>query len=292
MMCENCPRLCGADRQAGERGLCGADGEMRVARVMLHPWEEPCLCAAGAAGAVFFSGCSLGCVYCQNRSISRPDGAGLPGEVWDIARLGEEMLRLADAGASCIDLVTPTHYADSILAALESVRDRLSVPVVWNTGGYEREEIIRRCAGLVDVFLTDMKYGTPAAAARYSGAEDYPAVAAAALAVMAEVAGRARFAQNGQMLSGVILRHLVLPGGRRESEAALRLAAAAVDPTGVILSLMRQYTPDFAPESMPELRRRVTSFEYEYVRDVALRLGFDGYCQDKDSASRAYTPDF
>ena len=289
MKCSLCPRLCGADRQAGQRGVCGADHEMRVSRVMLHPWEEPCL--GGSAGTVFFSGCSLGCVYCQNKAISRPQNGVLPGEIRDEAWLSEEMLSLQSRGATCIDLVTPTHYADRILTAVASVKDRLEIPVVWNTGGYETPETVRRCRGLVDIFLTDFKYGTAEAAETCSHAPDYPAVAAAALAEMFALVG-APVWENDRLRSGIVLRHLVLPGGRKDSIAALRLAAQAVVPSSVILSLMRQYTPDFAPPEMKNLRRRITSFEYDSVLAEAVALGFDGYTQEKSSASAAYTPDF
>lgn len=287
-----CPRRCGADRDAGERGVCGAGREISVARTMLHPWEEPCLTARGAAGAIFFSGCPLGCVYCQNRAISRPRADGtLAGEAWDEDRLAREMLSLQAAGAGCINLVSPTQYARRILDALRTVKARLSIPVVWNTGGYETVETVAACAGLVDIFLTDMKYGTAAPAARYSRAPDYPAAAAAALGEMVRQIGAPVWAGDA-LARGVIVRHLILPGGRHDSEAALELTARTVPPDSVVLSLMRQYTPDFAPREEKALCRRVTTFEYESVREAALRLGFSGYGQDAASARASYTPDF
>lgn len=262
---------------------------MRISRIMLHKWEEPCL--GGTAGAVFFSGCSLGCVYCQNQSISRPKDGILPGECYSQAQLAAEMLALQERGATCIDLVTPTHYADRILDALASVKARLNIPVVWNTSGYETVETVRRCRDLVDIFLTDFKYGTSEAAQLYSHAPDYPAAAAKALAEMYAITGDPVW--NGdRLMRGIVLRHLVLPGGRKDSIEALRLAASALPPSSVILSLMRQYTPDFAPADMRTLRRRITSFEYESVLREAIALGYDGYTQDKTSASAAYTPDF
>lgn len=287
MGCTQCPRRCGADRVRGEIGYCGAADGIRVAKVMLHPWEEPCLIAGPGAGAVFFGGCPLRCVYCQNKVISHGD----VGEIWDTSRLSEEILRLEEKGASCIDLVSPTQYANEILTALRAVKDRLRIPVVWNTGGYETVETVRACRGLVDVFLTDFKYGTAETAEKYSAAPDYVTVATDALIAMVDVAGKPRW-QGDTLTGGVILRHLVLPGGRRDSEAALTTVARAIDPASVILSLMRQYTPDFAPAEIPVLRRRVTTFEYEYVRDAAIRLGFGGYSQDADSATAAYTPEF
>lgn len=256
---------------------------------MLHRWEEPCL--GEAAGAVFFSGCSLGCVYCQNRSISRrtADGGTLPGEVYDTSSLAALFMQLRDMGASCLDLVTPTHYAPTILAALSRVKAKLGIPVVWNTGGYETIEAIRATAGLVDIYLTDFKYGGCDPAGRYSDAPDYADVASAALAEMYRVAGDPHW--DGERLTrGIILRHLVLPGGRKDSIMALSRAAEAVAPSSVVLSLMRQYTPDFAPEEYRQLRRRVTTFEYESVLAEAIRLGYDGYTQQKESASARYTP--
>lgn len=282
-----CPRRCGADRRAGQVGYCGASDGIRVAKVMLHPWEEPCLIHGPGAGAIFFGGCPLHCVYCQNKVISHGD----VGEIWDTARLEGEILRLAEAGASCIDLVSPTQYATDILTALGRVKDRLRIPVVWNTGGYETVDTIHACRGLVDVFLTDFKYGTAETAEKYSAAPDYVTVARDALTAMVEDVGDPVW-DGDRLTRGVILRHLVLPGCRRDSEAALTAVADAIDPESVILSLMRQYTPDFALEEFPALRRRVTTFEYEYVRDAAVRLGFGGYSQDADSATAAYTPEF
>ena len=287
MGCTQCPRRCGADRVRGEMGYCGAADGIRVAKVMLHPWEEPCLIAGPGAGAIFFGGCPLRCVYCQNKAISHGD----VGEIWDRSRLEEEILLLQERGASCIDLVSPTQYAEDILCALRAVKDRIKIPVVWNTGGYETADTIRKCRGLVDVFLTDFKYGTAETAEKYSAAPDYVTAATEALTAMVEVAGKPRW-QGDCLTGGVILRHLVLPGGRRDSEAALTTVARTVHPDSVILSLMRQYTPDFAPEEIPTLRRRVTTFEYESVRDAAIRLGFGGYSQDADSATAAYTPEF
>ena len=287
MGCTMCPRRCGADREQGEIGYCGAGDGIRVAKVMLHPWEEPCLIHGPGAGAIFFGGCPLHCVYCQNKAISHGD----VGEIWDTSRLGAEILHLQERGASCIDLVSPTQYATDILTALRCVKDRLTIPVVWNTGGYETVDTIHACRGLVDVFLTDFKYGTAETAEKYSAAPDYVQVAQQALIAMVETVGDPVW-DGDRLTGGVILRHLVLPGCRRDSEAALTAVAEAVDPESVILSLMRQYTPDFAPEEFPNLRRRVTTFEYEYVRDAAVRLGFVGYSQDADSATADYTPEF
>ena len=259
---------------------------MTVSKIMLHPWEEPCF--GDKAGAVFFAGCSLGCLYCQNKPISavRP----LQGMRLTPRELSLFLTDLQEKGATCIDLVTPTHFADTVLEALRLVRAELTVPVVWNTGGYDSPETIRACAGLVDVFLTDFKYGTSALAEAYSLAPDYPDAAAAALAEMFALTGAPVY-ESDRLVRGTVIRHLVLPGGRKDSAAALARIAETVPPGEVLLSLMRQYTPDFAPADIPALRRRVTTFEYESVRKEALRLGFTcGFSQDKDSASARYTP--
>ena len=289
MSCTLCPRLCSADRAAGEVGVCGVGAEAVVAKVMIHRWEEPCF--GDRAGAVFFLGCPLRCVYCQNRPISRPRESGIAGETYPVPRLAELFLRLQSEGATCLDLVSPTQFADKLAAALALVRGRLTIPVVWNTGGYERVETLRTLEGLVDVWLTDLKYGSAELARAYSAAPDYPETALAALAEMVRQSPLAWSPDgSGRLLRGVVVRHLVLPGGRHDSILALRRAAQTVPPFSVVLSLMRQYTPDFAPASLPALRRRVTTFEYESVRAEALRLGFEGYGQDRESARKEYTP--
>lgn len=285
MNCTLCPRRCGADRTRG-RGICKGTDTVRIAKVMTHRWEEPCICGDGGAGAVFFSGCALGCVYCQNRDISR----GECGEIYSAERLAKLFTSIASSGVDCLDLVTPSHYAPQIDDALAS--SVVPVPVVYNVGGYESADTVRRYMSRADVFLTDFKYGTADTAAKYSSAPDYPAVAAEALRAMYETVGDPIYGDGGMLKRGVILRHLVLPGERRDSVKALQLAAEAVPPEKVVISLMSQYTPGFAPAEYRNLGRRVTSFEYDYVRDAAIELGYSGYSQDKDSATAAYTPNF
>ena len=265
---------------------------MRVSKTMLHKYEEPCISGEDrerGSGAIFFSGCNLRCVYCQNSAISRSAASG---EVYTPEMLADEMLRLEDVGAYNINLVTPTHYIPQIIAALDIAKRRLKVPVVFNTGGYERAEVIRALDGYADIFLTDFKYGSAEPAKKYSAAEDYPEVAAKALGEMYRITGEVQMDENGMMRRGVIIRHLVLPGGRRDSVKALEKAAQTVDASKVLLSLMRQYTPEFAPETVKELKRRVTSFEYDFVLNAALELGFDGFMQGRESAKTIYTPDF
>ena len=257
---------------------------------MLHRWEEPCICAGGGAGAIFFSGCSLRCVYCQNYAVSR----GEVGEEYSVAALAEAMLRLQEQGADCVDLVTPTHFADSIIEAVNLARQNgLRSPVVWNTSGYETPAAINRLEGVADIYLTDFKYASPELAARYSDAPDYPAAAFAALKAAVAQTGAPHY-ENGLMKRGVIMRHLVLPGAWRDSAEVLRLAADAVGAENVVLSLMAQYTPDFLREreKFPELCRRITTYEYNKAAEEAEKLGFRGYFQERESADTAYTPEF
>ena len=286
--CTLCPRLCGVDRRT-HRGFCGEGQEMRVSKIMLHRWEEPCISGNDperGSGAVFFSGCSLRCVYCQNKDISR----GGTGEIYTPEMLSEAMKNLCSKGAYNINFVTPTHFYHKIKETLDIYRPDL--PVVFNTSGYERAQTVAALSDYADIFLTDFKYGTDELAKSYSNAGDYPALALRALWKMIEVTGGPELSEDGMMKKGVIVRHLVLPGGRRDSVKALKLICDAVGAENVLLSLMSQYTPEFAPEDMKVLRRKTTTFEYEYVRDCALEMGFSGFGQDRESATRAYTPDF
>lgn len=289
MKCMLCPRQCGADREAGEMGVCGVGDRFRVARAAPHVWEEPSISGSRGSGTVFFSGCPLGCVFCQNSALSR-EGYGAEVDDGELERI---ILSLAESGVHNINLVTPTHFTHRLIPLLDRLKPRLSIPVVYNCGGYERVETLRALEGLVDVYLPDFKYASSSLARSYSAAPDYPEVAAAALVEMHRQRGAVRFDGEGMMVSGVMVRHLVLPGERRDSEAVLRRIAELVPVEDIRLSLMRQYTPDFVDgEKYPRLARRLTSFEYQSVVRVADELGFDGYTQDKSSAEAAYTPDF
>ncbi len=305
--CTLCPRQCGVNRtEPGARGFCGAGQEMEVAKIMHHHWEEPCISGdpltGHGSGAIFFAHCSLGCVYCQNKKISRTTGTG---RSMSSEELAQAMLTLQSEGVYNVNLVSPTHYTPLLVEAVALAKEgldgeKLHIPVVWNTGGYERPEVIEKLKGTADVFLTDFKYADPLLATRYSHAEDYPRYAAASLAKMVEVTGDCAFDENGMMQKGVIVRHLVLPGHWRESVEVLRTVADIVDPASVRLSLMAQYTPEFLPppaesaEKDPygSIRRRITTYEYEKVAAEARRLGFDGYMQDRSSATKNFTPDF
>lgn len=288
--CELCPRRCGIDRAAGEIGICGQGAEMRIARAALHPFEEPSVSGTRGSGTVFFVGCSLGCVFCQNRKISRSQETG---EIVSPADLAEVFLRLEGEGAHNINLVTPTHFADGVIEALACVKSRLTIPVLYNTSGYERVETLRRLEGLVDIYMPDFKYADPALAEKLSSAPDYPQAVEAALLEMYRQVGAYELDGEGILRRGLLVRHLVLPGFRKDSLAVLDRLAALFPKRDILVSLMSQYTPDFAADaSVSSLHRRLTRFEYESVVERVRELGFEGYLQEKSSASASYTPDF
>ncbi len=285
--CRLCPRACGVDRTAGKTGACRVGSELRVARAALHPWEEPCLVGDKGSGAVFFAGCGLGCIYCQNRAISR----GEAGAAITVERLATIFLELQEAGAANINLVTGTQFLPSILPALASARERgLSLPVVWNSGGYETDATLDALSGSVDVFLPDYKYASAKTAKACSGAPDYPAVALAAIEKMLSISGEPIFADDGRLLRGTVVRLLLLPGRLLEAKTALSRVFRLCG-NSVIYSLMRQYTPQ--PGLPSPLDRRVTDREYKSFVDHALALGVErGYTQEKDCAEESFIPAF
>ena len=290
--CRVCPRGCVCDRtseRAADYGICGVPQTFVIGRIGPHMWEEPPVSGKNGSGAVFFSGCNLGCVFCQNRVISRERA----GERMTEEELGERILALQESGVNNINLVTATHYADSIAHLLERIRPKLHIPVVYNCGGYEGMEALRRLAGLVDVYLPDFKYVSGELSAAYSKAPDYAEVASRAIEEMYRQVGAVRFSQDGTIKRGMIVRHLVLPGCRKDSIEVLRRLETLVPVGDIRLSLMSQYTPDFAADApYPNLHRRLTSFEYSTVLEEAQRLGFDGYSQELSSATKQYTPEF
>ncbi len=292
--CTVCPRKCGIDRTVSS-GYCGATDIIEVSKIMLHRWEEPCISGTDekrGSGAVFFTHCPLGCVYCQNRDISRRNCSGKP---YTVDELADVFLNLQADGAYNLNLVSPTHYTPQIVDAVRLAKKRgLTLTVVWNTGGYELSETIGQLRGTVDVFLTDFKYASPDVAKRYSSAEDYPTVATESLAKMHELVGNCEFDEYGMLRRGIIIRHLILPGHRSDSVDVLRKIAEILPVADVKLSLMAQYTPEFLEpaETYKKINRRITSFEYKTVLDEAEKLGFDGYSQERTSATRKYTPDF
>lgn len=284
MICTLCPRRCGAERTAeAGGGFCRMPGGLRVARAMLHHWEEPPISGQNGAGTVFFSGCTLGCVYCQNGDIS----AGGFGKDISTARLREIFQELIAQGAHNIELVTPTHFLPWILPALTP---RLPVPVVYNCGGYERVETLRALEGLVDVYLPDLKYADGALAAELSGAADYFPVACEAIREMFRQVGPCVL-EDGLLTRGVVIRHLVLPGYLDNTRRVLDWIAETFAPGDVLVSLMSQYTP--TANMTGRLARRVTAAEYRAAADYMRNCGItDGFVQERTSAEEAYTPAF
>lgn len=284
MICTLCPRQCGALRtEDGGNGFCRMPSEPVVARAMLHQWEEPCISGDCGSGAVFFSGCVLGCVFCQNGSISRERF----GKQVSVTRLREIFEELVKQGAHNINLVSPTPYVHAILEALKTP---LGVPVVWNTGGYERVETLRALEGKVQIWLPDLKYADSALARKYSGAADYFEAATAAILEMHRQAGDCVF-EDGLLKRGVIIRHLLLPGGLNNAKAVMDWVAENFRPGQVMFSLMSQYTPQPGAEGV--LARRVSGGEYRAALAYTENVGIsDGYCQDSSSAKREYTPEF
>jgi putative pyruvate formate lyase activating enzyme len=280
--CELCPRRCGIDRTAGERGWCGGGDTALVAKTMLHKWEEPALAGSGGSGAIFFGGCTLGCAYCQNRAISRQP-VGTP---MDSRQLRELMESLISQGAENIDLVTPTHYLPTILPALE---EQLPVPVVYNCGGYERVETIAALAGKVDIYLPDLKYADSALARQLSGAADYFPMAANAIRAMAEQVGPIQW-DGEKVTRGVIIRHLILPGHVENSLKVLDWIGETFSPGQVLVSLMRQYTP--MPGLPAPFDRRITDEEYDAVLSWMFLNDLEGFTQEKDAADAGFIPDF
>lgn len=290
--CELCPRRCRADRAAGERGVCGATDTLRLARAALHFWEEPPISGEAGSGTVFFSGCPLKCVYCQNHEISTGNfGIDVPPE-----RLAQIMLELQDQGALNINLVTATHYAHLLPEAIAAARARgLVVPIVYNTSGYERVEAVRELDDLVDIWLTDFKYADAELGRALSHVPDYPSVAQSALVEMArqlERHGGGAARADGTWTRGIIVRHLVLPGHAEDSCRVLDLIWDAVG--DVPISVMNQYTPNAAMRAAGgELARAVTREEYECVLDHADDLGFtQKFWQEGGAVDESFTPPF
>ena len=280
--CTLCPRMCGVNRAAGETGFCGCPGTALVAKTMLHRWEEPVLAGSGGSGAVFFGGCTLGCRFCQNREISGVP-VGTPTDGAGLRAMMEELLR---QGAENIDLVTPTQYLPTVLSALGQP---LPVPVVFNSGGYERVETLRELEGKIDIYLPDMKYMDNALASELSGAGDYAETAGAAIREMVRQTGPVRF-RGEKLIRGTVIRHLILPGAIENSLRVLDWIGETFAPGEVLVSLMRQYTP------MPGLEapydRRITEAEYDAVLSWMYLNELEGFTQEAEAADQAFIPDF
>ncbi len=284
--CELCPRRCGADRTTG-RGVCGMGDTVMLARAALHHWEEPCISATRGSGTVFFSGCPLGCIYCQNREIA----LGHAGRPVTPERLIDIYLSLAAQGAHNINLVTATHFTPTVIETVACARAaRLSIPVVWNTSGYERVETLASLDETVDIYLTDYRYTDSETAAAYSYAPDYPAAAWDAIAEMVRQTGPCCYDTDGVMTRGTIVRILLLPGHLIEAKLALRRLYHRYG-DAVQFSLMQQYTP---PSGMPSpLDRRVSEAEYDSLVRYAAALGItNAYTQAREAAEESFIPPF
>ena len=293
MICNICPRKCNIERFSAH-GFCGESEILRVARIAPHHFEEPPISGTRGSGTVFFSGCSLRCVFCQNKVISREGGLG---KKMSADELYCRILELQESGVHNINLVTPTHFIGTLLPLLERLKSSgdLRIPIVYNSSGYERVETLRALDGLIDIYMPDFKYASSELAARYSDAPDYPKVAESAIREMIDQRGRYRYSKDEPSLleSGVLVRHLVLPSHRTDSIEVLRRLRAIAKPEDILISLMSQYTPDFALDTpYKNLHRKLTSFEYSTVCAEADSLGFVGFEQCRDSSSAQYTPDF
>ncbi len=288
--CTLCPRRCHANRAAGQTGFCGQTAQLRAARAALHFWEEPCISGDCGSGTVFFSGCSLQCIFCQNHEIA----LGKSGKVISVERLSQIFLGLQDKGAANINLVTAGHFIPQVCRALElSKADGLSIPIVYNTGSYEEVGSLRLLEGLIDIWLPDLKYFSGDLSARYSSAPDYFQAATAAIAEMFRQTPAAVFdTQTGLMQRGIIVRHLMLPGQAADSKKILRYLHTTYG-DAIYISIMNQYTPLAGVSEIPELNRKVAPEEYRRVLDFADRIGIEnGFMQEDGTAAESFIPPF
>ena len=287
--CCLCPRNCGINRFEGQKGFCGVDSEVMVARAALHMWEEPCISGKEGSGAVFFSGCSLGCSFCQNRTISR----GQSGKKITVERLGELFLELQEQHANNINLVTAGHYLPQVAVALVTAKDQgLQIPVVYNSSGYEKADSLKMLDGLVDIYLPDFKYMDHELAKKYSHAENYPEIAKEALSEMVRQVGEAEFDSRGMMKKGVIVRQLLLPGHVKDAKNVLKYLYETYGDR-IYISMMNQYTPMPVMKDDPQLSRKVTDREYERLIDYAISLGLkNGFMQEGETAKESFIPEF
>ena len=292
MKCDLCPRKCLVDRKKGEKGICGQTENLKVARAALHFWEEPCISGDAGSGAVFFSGCPLHCVFCQNENIAN----GTVGKEISLERLVDIFLELQEKGANNINLVTPGHFVPQIVKALDQARrEGLTLPVVYNTSSYETVDTIKMLEGYVDIYLPDFKYMSPVLSKKYSHAPDYAQVAKAAIAEMVRQTGKAVFVNGDEdnlILRGTIVRHLTLPGCMEDSMQILKYLHETYGDT-IYISIMNQFTPLSNLEKYPELNRKITDEEYETLVDYAIEIGIEnGFIQEGDTAEESFIPAF
>jgi len=287
--CTLCPRRCGVNRVVSTRGVCKSGAHISVARASLHMWEEPCLSHTNGSGTVFFTGCNLGCVYCQNEKISRGDA----GKEVSPERLSEIFFALKDEGAHNINLVTPTHFLPEILQAIARAKNQnIGIPFVYNCGGYESEDALKQADGLIDIYLPDFKYMDESLATRYSNAPDYPSVAKKALAEMVRQQPECVFKEDGLIKRGVIVRHLLLPGALKNAKAVLYYLYTTYK-NQIYISIMNQFTPTANLVFVPELARRVTAREYDALVAYAVSLGItQAFVQEGSAADESFIPDF
>ncbi|MCD8006037.1 MAG: radical SAM protein [Oscillospiraceae bacterium] len=289
--CELCPRRCRVNRCQAV-GFCGQSDKIRIARAALHLWEEPCISVGAGSGAVFFSGCTLRCCFCQNHEISH-EGKGY---TVTTSELAEIFLRLQDDGAENINLVSPTPFVPSIIEALDMVRGKLTIPVVYNCGGFESVETIKALNGYVDIYLPDVKYFSDEYASEFSGCPGgYFETAISAVNEMQNQVGKPQSDESGKLLRGVIVRHMVLPTLRHDSIAVLNSLRESFEPDEILLSLMSQYVPMYratTEERFRRINRRVSTFEYNSVLDYARELGLEGYSQERSSSDKCFVPEF
>lgn len=287
--CTLCPRTCKVNREIGEIGYCKMPAQIYAARAALHFWEEPSISGNKGSGTVFFSGCNLRCAFCQNHEIA----IGKTGKEISVSRLSEIYLELQEQGAHNINLVTPTHYVLSIIESLRLAKEQgLSIPIVYNSGGYESKETLKRLDGLIDIYLPDSKYYSSTLATAYSNAPDYPEVNLAALKEMFRQVGPCKFDQNSMLQRGMIIRHLILPGETADSKRVLRRLYETFG-NDVYLSIMNQYTPLPHISHIPALCRRVSDEEYRRVLTFCQRLGIQhAYIQEGETASESFIPPF
>ncbi len=290
--CLLCPRKCNINRVAGQKGACGQTVEIMAARAALHMWEEPCISGENGSGAVFFSGCPLGCVFCQNKKIS--DGAA--GKIITVKRLAEIFFELKEKGANNINLVTPDHFIPQITEAIDIAKENgFDLPFVYNCSGYETVEALKLLDGYVDIYLPDFKYMSPVISAKYSGAANYSEIAEEAVAEMVRQTGGKKmyFDENGIMQKGVIVRHLQLPGCICDSRDVISYLYNTYG-NDIYISIMNQYTPmKGIEEKFPELGRKLTPEEYDELVDFAIDIGVEnGFIQEGETALESFIPEF
>ena len=287
--CTLCPRNCHVNRNQGKIGYCRMTSELVVARAALHMWEEPCISGEKGSGAVFFSGCAMGCVFCQNHEIAK----GLRGTSITVERLSEIFLELQEKGANNINLVTPSHYVLQIIEALDIAKSHgLDIPIVYNSSGYEKKETIRLLEGYVDIYLPDFKYMNDEIASRYSHCQDYSTYAKATIEEMVRQTGKPEFYSDGIMKKGTIVRHLSLPGYLEDSKDILDYLHENFK-NDVYISIMNQYTPLITVEKYPEINRKVTKHEYDELISYALMMGIkNAYTQEDETQEESFIPDF